>query len=72
MKKTRWFSVKTPPTRTGWYEGRYDFSDNFGKWYWFEDGRWKLPVGGGKLRHALFGNLWKDTEQWRGLAEKPE
>lgn len=62
MKKTPWFSVKTPPVHDGLYETRYD-----GSWpasmRTFDNGKW---ISDGFL--SSFG--WCDTDQWRGLTEQ--
>jgi hypothetical protein len=68
MKLTSWFSVATPPARSGWYEARYANGDISVLWYDVEEACWRFDCDGGK---TAFGNQNPWREKWRGLKDKP-
>lgn len=66
MKKTPWFSVKTPPVHEGPYECMFDGSRVVNKRF-FKTGKWFTENGKG-LTISTFGKYSGD--RWRGLTEQ--
>lgn len=68
MKRTPWFPVKQSPVREGWYEYRGFLCDPGERNYW-SGNQWGCWTAGG---HEWIQLLDVDTDEWRGLAERPE
>lgn len=68
MKKTEWFPTSVKPVHEGWYEVRYDGRGSIAR-RWWADGEWWCGMS--SLNPAMFGRIFDENDQWRGLAEKP-
>ena len=65
MKRTRWFLVKTPPVRRGWYEYR-GVVIPLRRLYWTGRVWQQVP----RINNGLWHLFEHEDDQWRGLTER--